>query len=185
MVQIFKVYLIGAMGTGKTSFLKYHTTGTFPKYYVSTMGIGIDTKTINVDEKEYILKFFDLNPEVQMYGDFDNNLMYSQDPIDNSGYDHTFALAFYDLSKESQMCTNMIIKKFKKICANVPIINVLNKIDLSSDHASVPIINVLNKIDLSSDCVGSTHEISLFNGINCSEPLFDAIRIFESLNHES
>ena len=160
MVQIFKVYLIGAMGTGKTSFLKYHTTGTFPKHYISTMGIGIDTKIINVDEKEYILKFVDLSPEAQMYGDFDGK-MYSKDPIDNSAYDHTFALAFYNPNKESQQLTNMIIDKFKKKCVNVPI------------------LNVLNKIDLSSDCTDSAHRISLFDGINCSEPLFDAIRTIE------
>lgn len=173
MVQMIKVYLIGTMGTGKTSFMKYHTTGTFPKYYVSTMGIGVDTKIINIDDREYILKFFDLSPDAQMYGYFDG-VMYSQEQINSSNYDHTCALAFYDSSEECQQCTDMIIRKFKRKCNNVPVISVMNKIDLLDE-------NSLRQDDKSE----SMHRISLLQDINCSEPLFDVIRSFNQSHIET
>lgn len=161
-----KVYLIGARGTGKTTFVNHHMTGIFQKAYISTMGIHIKKKIMNVNGKEYELEFIDMSPDTQNYGAFDGK-MYSLEQIDNSSYDYTCALAFYNPNKESHELTNHIIKKFKEKCNDVPVINVLNKID--SEQTGYPGLGV------------NIHRISVLNDENCVTPLLNIINNYENV----
>ena len=172
MVQTLKVYLIGAHGTGKTSFRNYHAHKCIPKAYISTMGIHIDAIMMTYNGKEYVLDLIDIDPSAQMFGDFDGK-PYSQDQIDNSAYDNTYALAFYNPNKKSKEMTNTIVKQFKRKCNSVSVVGVWNKSDLQDIGNDESFLKQGNE----NYC-----KISLLNDENCSDPLFEILKMNQLLS---
>jgi GTPase SAR1 family protein len=170
-----KVYLLGAGGTGKTAFTWHHTTGMVPKAYISTMGCQIDTMSM---ENGYTLNLVEPGKDEQLYGQFDGR-MWSNTQIDNSMYDNTYALAFYEPDETVCSLTNHIVKEFRKKCEQ-----------LSQPHPqSIKVISVWNKSDLwdTGDDVNflrqgneSACKISLINNENCMGPLYEIMRMEES-----
>ena len=55
-----KLCMIGASGVGKTSLVARFVHSIFSETYLTTVGVKIDKKTIQVDEKEVMLMIWDL-----------------------------------------------------------------------------------------------------------------------------
>ena len=175
MTKNLKVYLLGAGGTGKTSFAQYHTTGGIPRAYISTMGIRVDTMGLENNGTEYVFNLFDMDPghDLQTCGCFDGK-MWSNDQIDNSAYDNTYALAFYENSEACQSLTDQIVKEFRKKCGqSVRVISVWNKSDLQNQDPGDDVEFLRHGND-------SVCKISLKNNENCLDPLSEIMRMEES-----
>ncbi len=58
-----KVCLLGAFGVGKTSLVRRFVSGIFSDKYLSTMGVKIDRKTVDMDGREVGLMIWDIHGE--------------------------------------------------------------------------------------------------------------------------
>jgi GTPase SAR1 family protein len=59
-MQMFKIVLDGARGTGKTSFIRRQRTGEFSKKYITTLGCEIHLLTFQTTKGQIVLEVWDL-----------------------------------------------------------------------------------------------------------------------------
>ena len=57
----FKICMLGSYGVGKTSLVRRYVSGTFSERYLSTIGVKIDRKEIEVDGDPISLVLWDLH----------------------------------------------------------------------------------------------------------------------------
>ena len=55
-----KVCLIGGFAVGKTSLVQQFVSGIFSENYLTTVGVKVDKRTIQVDERETLLMIWDI-----------------------------------------------------------------------------------------------------------------------------
>lgn len=131
----FKVLLVGDAGVGKTAFIKRWLTDKYTEYYSPTIGaevypILLDVEYKSVKEK-VCLNLWDVA------GDKNQNGL-------RDGYYVGADIAVIMLDKANDI--NKVGSYFldiKRVCPNIPIVLVENKLDLSS-----------NRYNLSSDILG-------------------------------
>src|SRR6185312_14655995 len=118
----FKICLIGAPSTGKTSFLNYQSMCKQASNYCPTVSVSIKSLFFLTNCGEYELSIWDLSG----YTRCQNPEYYSH----SSG-----ALAFYTLSTIKQ--TNELVANFRKTCPNVPIFNIWSFSDLLKGRSPI------------------------------------------------
>lgn len=59
----FKVCMLGAFAVGKTSLVQRYINGLFSEKYITTLGVKIDKKTLNIDDQQISLILWDLAGE--------------------------------------------------------------------------------------------------------------------------
>ena len=160
-----KISLIGALGTGKSVFLNQHINSEFKKYYIGTMGCNVQSLALNTNHGQYVLDMWDI-PGSEVCGNKD---YYYQ------GTD--IAIAFYTNESSAADLTNFFIDDFKRACPGVPIIYVLNKMDLPTKMLPNGSIKINKRIR-----GDNLLKISVKNNDNCSAPLLDALRIATSFD---
>jgi len=71
---IAKVVLIGSIGVGKTSLIRQFVHSKFSDQYLSTIGVKVDKKTINLNEVKVDLLIWDLAGEIYLSNLFEKYL---------------------------------------------------------------------------------------------------------------
>lgn len=120
-----KVILLGLFGVGKTSLIKKFVHQKFDEQYLTTIGVKVDKKIINIHGIELSMLIWDIAGESSQqkvphtYKLGSHGILYV--------IDVTRAASYENLQQE--------IAEINKILPNVPIQLVANKIDLSNEKA--------------------------------------------------
>ncbi len=115
-----KVILTGSFGVGKTSLFEQFLYSKFSQKYLTTIGVKVDKKVINVNGKELSLIIWDIAGEVK------------QDKVPNSYFLGTSAIIYvFDVTRKSTYEElDQDITHLKKMLPNGITAIVGNKIDL-------------------------------------------------------
>jgi len=115
----FKVILVGDGGVGKTTFVKRHQTGEFEKKYVATMGVEVHPLTFNTNYGKIILNCWDTAGQEKLGGLRDGYYIGGN-----------AAIVMFDVtSTVSYKSVPHWHKDLVRVCDNIPIVLVGNKVD--------------------------------------------------------
>ena len=147
----YKFILIGNSGVGKTSILKFLSTGVFPQEIIST--IGVDKKTLDVSveveennkktKKDFIISLFDTAGQ-EKFRSIAATYYRGSDGI----------LLLYDITDRNsfesiEMWINSIIESIdKKADSKYVILLIGNKLDLISEESSKREVEEQDAIDI-------------------------------------
>ena len=147
----YKFILIGNSGVGKTSILKFLSTGVFPTEIIST--IGVDKKTLNVSveveennkkiKKDFIISLFDTAGQ-EKFRSIAATYYRGSDGI----------LLLYDITDRNsfesiEMWINSIIESIgKKVDSKYVILLIGNKLDLVNEDSSKREVEEQEAIDI-------------------------------------
>ena len=115
-----KICMIGAFSVGKTSLVEKYVRSIFSDKYLSTVGLKISKKQLNVDDKDVSLVLWDMEGK----DDFmDLNMSYLRGSM---GF-----LAVADLTRMETVDVALQIRRVAlELLGNIPNILLLNKSDL-------------------------------------------------------
>lgn len=154
----YKICLIGATATGKTSFLSYHANLPFRQAYISTIACNMHTIIINTNYGEYILDLCDVGGGEPFYEIHD--VYYN---------DSNAAIAFYtNESKSIRKLTDFFISDYKRTHSNALIVNVMNKMDKTHQENNDQVYEYEGR---------PTYAISIKEAFNCDNPLLHILRV--------
>ena len=115
-----KVILTGSFGVGKTSLFSRFINNSFSDRYITTIGVKVDKKLVEIDGKEISILLWDIAGEV------------TQNKVPNSYFLGASAIIYvFDLSRPSTYKNLKIdIEFLNKILPNITILIVGNKKDI-------------------------------------------------------
>lgn len=150
-----KVVLTGSFGVGKTSLFKRFLYNEFSDKYLTTIGVKVDKKTVEVEGEEVILMLWDLAGEI------------SQNKVPDSFFMNASAILYvFDLTRPSTYGNlESDLKYLDKKVPGVLIKLIGNKKDiLSSDELEKVLNEVYKKPDVvTSAKTGENVETLFFN----------------------
>jgi len=115
-----KIILIGVFGVGKTSMIRNFVHQKFSDEYLSTIGVKVDKKIVQLDEHEMHLLIWDIAGEI-----FSDNLYKSYTKGAHG------IIAVFDVSrKPSYLELKEELKTIKELYPDIPLMVVGNKVDL-------------------------------------------------------
>lgn len=119
-----KVILTGSFGVGKTSLFKRFLYNEFSDKYLTTIGVKVDKKTIEVEGKEVTLMLWDIAGEI------------AQNKVPNSYFLQSSAILYvFDLTRPSTYGNMEVDLKYLEDKVPGGLIKVVaNKRDLVSDE---------------------------------------------------
>ncbi len=118
-----KICIVGQFGVGKTSLLRRYVSSIFSEEYLSTIGVNIEQKKIQIGDKELKLIIWDIAGE-------------SSVTVINPSYLKGAHAVFYvvDLSrKETIINLSQNIDNMSNLVSGRPVTTLLNKSDLLSE----------------------------------------------------
>lgn len=118
-VAEFKVVLIGDGGVGKTTFVKRHQTGEFEKKYIATQGVEVSSITFNTNHGPIKLGLWDTAGQEKLGGLREGYYIGANAAI--LMFDVTTRITYKNIPKW--------YKDLTRICDNIPIVLVGNKVD--------------------------------------------------------
>ena len=118
-VAEFKVVLIGDGGVGKTTFVKRHQTGEFEKKYIATQGVEVSSITFNTNHGPIKLSLWDTAGQEKLGGLREGYYIGAHAAI--LMFDVTTRITYKNIPKW--------YKDLTRICDNIPIVLVGNKVD--------------------------------------------------------
>lgn len=115
-----KVILTGSFGVGKTSLFSRFINNTFSDRYITTIGVKVDKKALEIDGQEISILLWDIAGEV------------TQNKVPNSYFLGASAIIYvFDLTRPSTYKNlKLDIDFLNKILPNITILIVGNKKDL-------------------------------------------------------
>eukprot|EP00357_Protocruzia_adherens_P018754 CAMPEP_0115012548 /NCGR_PEP_ID=MMETSP0216-20121206/24812_1 /TAXON_ID=223996 /ORGANISM="Protocruzia adherens, Strain Boccale" /LENGTH=216 /DNA_ID=CAMNT_0002381645 /DNA_START=29 /DNA_END=679 /DNA_ORIENTATION=- len=119
-VPEFKLILVGDGGVGKTTFVKRHMTGEFEKQYIATMGAQVHPLVFHTNHGPIKLNVWDTAGQEKLCGLRDGYYIEGQ-----------CAIVMFDVS--SRVTYKNVPKWYKdltRVCENIPIVMVGNKVDI-------------------------------------------------------
>jgi len=118
-----KVILTGSFGVGKTSLFEQFLYSKFSKKYLTTIGVKVDKKVININGKDLSMIVWDIAGEV------------NQDKVPNSYFLGTSAIIYvFDVTRKSTYeGLESDINYLKKMLPNGITAIAGNKVDLVND----------------------------------------------------
>ncbi|MDM7859053.1 Rab family GTPase [Alteromonas sp. ASW11-36] len=116
-----KVCILGATGVGKTSLIRQFVEGSFSEKYLTTIGVKIDKKQVDVDQTSTQLLIWDLEG-IDRYCGFNPRYL--------RGTSAFFVVM--DQTRSQSLIEGMEI------------------LHMARDHTAVPAIMIINKCDLDS-----------------------------------
>jgi len=152
----FKVCLIGAPQTGKTTFLTRHLTGEFLTDYWPTFAYNTEPLNFMTTDGEYQIVIWDLSGQDKYLKPF-------------HFLEASAALIFY--TSETVDETNRLVEAFKKNCPNVPIINLWNQCDLPLEA------NFFDKFHKENNRDCPTYQISSLTGHNIEKLWIELLQL--------
>lgn len=150
-----KIVLTGSFGVGKTSLFKRFLYNEFSDKYLTTIGVKVDKKVVDVEGEEVVLMLWDLAGEI------------SQNKVPDSFFMNASAILYvFDLTRPSTYGNlESDLKYLDKKVPGVLIKVIGNKKDiLSSDELDKVLNEVYKKPDvLTSAKTGENVETLFFN----------------------
>jgi len=116
----FKCVLLGDGGTGKTTFVKRHTTGEFEKKYVATLGVEVRPLVFNTNRGPIRFNVWDTAGQEKFGGLRDGYYIQGQCAI--IMFDVTSRVTYKNVPNWHRDLT--------RVCENIPIVLVGNKVDI-------------------------------------------------------
>jgi small GTP-binding protein len=122
-----KICLLGANSVGKTSLIRQFVSRVFDEKYLTTIGVKIDKKTLNVNEQQVTLIIWDLSGEDD-YGRLRTSYLRGA-----AGY-----LLVVDGTRPNSLDTALSIhERARNTLGDVPFVIAVNKADLE-DRWTLP-----------------------------------------------
>ena len=116
-----KICMLGATGVGKTSLVSRFVSSMFSDSYLTTIGVKVDKKTVDVDGSDVTLMLWDI------YGEDDFQTVRSSYLRGASGY-----LLVADGTRQATLETARgLQQRSEAVIGNAPFVLVLNKADLA------------------------------------------------------
>jgi len=118
-VPKFKLVLVGDGGVGKTTFVKRHKTGEFEKKYIATMGVEVSPLQFYTNLGSVIFNIWDTAGQEKLGGLRDGYYIGGQ-----------CAIIMFDVtSRVTYKSVPTWHKDLVRVCENIPIVLVGNKVD--------------------------------------------------------
>mmetsp|Transcript_8438 Transcript_8438/g.19127 ORF Transcript_8438/g.19127 Transcript_8438/m.19127 type:complete len:215 (+) Transcript_8438:1390-2034(+) len=117
---MFKLILVGDGGVGKTTFVKRHLTGEFEKKYIATLGVEVHPLKFFSSRGEIIFNIWDTAGQEKFGGLRDGYYIQGQAAI--IMFDVTSRLTYKNVPNWHRDLT--------RVCDNIPIVLVGNKVDI-------------------------------------------------------
>tara|TARA_R110001583_G_scaffold7101_5_gene35277 strand:+ start:4641 stop:5147 length:507 start_codon:yes stop_codon:yes gene_type:complete len=115
-----KLCMLGASGVGKTSLVKQYVEGIFSDKYLTSIGVKIDKKHVQLDDTDVQLMLWDVEG-IDRYSGFNPKYLRGAAVV----------LIVVDHSRPQSLQDALEIAHMTKAVKNVPIVLVINKSDLT------------------------------------------------------
>jgi len=150
----FKCLLVGDGGVGKTTFVKRHLTGEFEKKYVATIGVEVHAMPFDTNRGRLIFNVWDTAGQEKFGGLRDGYYIQGQ-----------CAIIMFDVtSRISYKNVGVWFRDLVRVCENIPIVLVGNKVDVKERKVKVKQINFHRKKNL------NYYDISAKSNFNYEKP---------------
>merc|ERR1712085_126843 len=154
MVPTFKLILVGDGGVGKTTFVKRHLTGEFEKKYVATLGVEVHPLLFHTNRGPIKFNVWDTAGQEKFGGLRDGYYIQGQ-----------CAIIMFDVtSRISYKNVGVWFRDLVRVCENIPIVLVGNKVDVKERKVKVKQINFHRKKNL------NYYDISAKSNFNYEKP---------------
>lgn len=164
----FKLVLVGDGGTGKTTFVKRHLTGEFEKKYIATLGV-------EVHSIKFRFKVTNVNPQTKEPYEEELNVQF--DVWDTAGQEkfgglrdgyyingHCGIIMFDVTSRITYKNVPNWHRDLARVCENIPIVLVGNKVDVKERKVKAKAITFHRKKNL------QYYDISAKSNYNFEKP---------------
>lgn len=132
-----KVILTGSFGVGKTSLFRRFITNTFSEKYITTIGVKVDKKTVEVEGQEVSILLWDIAGEIK------------QDKVPKSYFlgasaiiyvfDLTRPSTYKNINEDMEILNGILPDSILKIVANKADLVNANAIDIIASELDMPI----------------------------------------------
>merc|ERR1711998_183069 len=141
-------------GVGKTTFVKRHLTGEFEKKYVATIGVEVHAMPFDTNRGRLIFNVWDTAGQEKFGGLRDGYYIQGQ-----------CAIIMFDVtSRISYKNVGVWYRGLVRVCQNIPIVLVGNKVDVKERKVKVKQINFHRKKNL------NYYDISAKSNFNYEKP---------------
>ena len=137
-VKEFKLVLVGDGGVGKTTFVKRHLTGEFEKKYIATLGVEVHPMSFHTTHGKILFNVWDTAGQEKLGGLRDGYYISG-----NCG------IIMFDVC--SRITYSSVPKWYKdliRVCDNIPIVLVGNKVDVKDRKVKAKMITFHRKKNL-------------------------------------
>ena len=153
-VATFKLILVGDGGTGKTTFVKRHLTGEFEKRYVATVGVDVHPLTFFTSRGKICFNGWDTAGQEKFGGLRDGYYVEGQ-----------CAIIMFDVtSRNTYKNVPNWYRDITRVCDNIPIVLVGNKVDCADRQVKAKMITFHRKKGL------QYYDISAKSNYNFEKP---------------
>merc|ERR1712230_198533 len=153
-VPTFKLILVGDGGVGKTTFVKRHLTGEFEKKYVATLGVEVHPLSFHTNFGPICFNVWDTAGQEKFGGLRDGYYIQGQ-----------CAIIMFDVtSRITYKNVPVWYRDLMRVCENIPIVLVGNKVDVKERKVKVKQINFHRKKNL------GYYDISAKSNFNYEKP---------------
>lgn len=115
-----KLCMLGASGVGKTSLVKQYVEGIFSEKYLTSIGVKIDKKSVQVDNTDVQLMLWDIEG-IDRYSGFNPKYLRGAAVV----------LLVVDHSRPQSLQDALEIAHMTKAVKDIPLVLVINKSDLT------------------------------------------------------
>ena len=134
----FKLVLVGDGGTGKTTFVKRHLTGEFEKKYIATLGVEVHPMPFHTNRGMIKFNVWDTAGQEKLGGLRDGYYINGQCGI----------IMFDVCSRITYQNVPKWYKDLVRVCENIPIVLVGNKVDVKDRKVKAKMITFHRKKNL-------------------------------------
>merc|ERR1712028_207428 len=150
----FKCLLVGDGGVGKTTFVKRHLTGEFEKKYVATIGVEVHAMPFDTNHGRICFNVWDTAGQEKFGGLRDGYYIQGQCAI--IMFDVTGRITYKNVP--------VWYRDLMRVCENIPIVLVGNKVDVKEREVKAKQINFHRKKNL------NYYDISAKSNFNYEKP---------------
>jgi len=159
-VPKFKLILVGDGGVGKTTFVKRHKTGEFEKKYIATMGVEVSPLPFHTNLGQVVFNCWDTAGQEKFGGLRDGYYIGGQAAI----------IMFDVTARVTYKSVPHWHKDLVRVCENIPIVLVGNKVDCKDRKVKPKDITFHRKKNL------QYYDISAKSNYNFEKPFLYIIR---------